>query len=80
MDRVFRVYRSKQTSLARDFETYDRTPVTEVLVLELEQSDKVDFSSTDKDKLHMVSNRTNELKRKIKSIVPCNMNKTSSTS
>ena len=62
--------------IAGDPDAYDWTPVIEMVVLELEQSDKVDCPLTDKDKVDMVSNRANELKRKIKSIVPCDVNKT----
>ena len=47
-----------------------------MVVLELEQSNKVDCPLNDKDKVDMVSNRANELKRKIKSIVPCDVNET----
>ena len=62
--------------IAGDSDAFDWTPVIEMVVLELEQSDKaVDCPLADKDKLDMISNRTDELKRKIKSVVPCDVNK-----
>ena len=62
--------------IAGDPDAYDWTSVIEMVVLELEQSNKVDCPLNDKDKVDMVSNRANELKRKIKSIVPCDVNET----
>lgn len=49
-----------------------------MVVLELEQNNKADCvrALTDTDNFNMVSNRANEVKRKIKSIVSCDVNKT----
>ena len=65
--------------IAGDAEAHDWTPLIEIAVLELEQGrgivDGRSETSADKEKLDCVLNRADELKRKIKSIVPCDVNK-----
>ncbi|CAB3983777.1 nicotinamide N-methyltransferase-like [Paramuricea clavata] len=64
--------------IAGDPDAYDWMPLIEVAVLELEQGRGIAESPvvprTDKEKLDCV-NRANELKRKIKSVVPCDVTK-----
>ena len=55
------------------------TPIIEIAVLELEQGRGIIESPdvvTDKEKLERVLSRANELKQKIKSVVPCDVTKT----
>jgi hypothetical protein len=65
--------------IAGDAEAHDWTPLIEIAVLELEQGrgivDERSETSADKEKLDFVQNRADELKRKIKSIVPCDVTK-----
>jgi SAM-dependent methyltransferase len=64
--------------IAGDPDAYDWMPLIEIAVLELEQGRGIGKSPavprTDKEKLDCV-NRANELKRKIKSVVPCDVTK-----
>ena len=63
--------------IAGDPDAYDWMPLIEIAVLELEQGRGIVKSPvvrTDKEKLDCV-NRANELKRKIKSVVPCDVMK-----
>ncbi|CAB4019994.1 nicotinamide N-methyltransferase-like [Paramuricea clavata] len=66
--------------IAGDPDAHDWMPLIEIVVLELEQGrgivDESGESSADKEKLERVLNAAaNEVKRKIKSIVPCDVNK-----
>ena len=65
--------------IAGDPDAHDWMPLIEIAVLELEQGrgivDERSETSADKEKLDCVLNRADELKRKIKSIVPCDVNK-----
>ena len=63
-------------------DAHDWTPLIEIVVLELEQergiaaiADGSSVALTDKEKRERVVNRANELKGKIKSIVPCDVTK-----
>ena len=64
--------------IAGDPDAHDWMPLIEIAVLELEQGRGIVESPavprTDKEKLDCV-NRANELKRKIKSVVPCDVTK-----
>jgi nicotinamide N-methyltransferase len=63
--------------IAGDPDAYDWMPLIEIAVLELEQGRGIVKSPvvrTDEEKLDCV-NRANELKRKIKSVVPCDVTK-----
>ena len=63
--------------IAGDPDAYDWMPLIEIAVLELEQGRGIVESPvvrTDEEKLDCV-NRANELKRKIKSVVPCDVTK-----
>ena len=63
--------------IAGDPDAYDWMPLIEIVVLELEQGRGIVESPvvrTDKEK-HDCVNRANELKRKIKSVVPCDVTK-----
>ena len=65
--------------IAGDPDAYDWMPLIEIVVLELEQGRGIVESPvvrTDKEK-HDCVNRANELKRKIKSVVPCDVTKAS---
>ncbi|CAB4019677.1 nicotinamide N-methyltransferase-like [Paramuricea clavata] len=63
--------------IAGDPDAYDWMPLIEIAVLELEQGRGIVESPVlrkDKEKLDCV-NRANELKRKIKSVIPCDVTK-----
>ncbi|CAB4019676.1 nicotinamide N-methyltransferase-like [Paramuricea clavata] len=63
--------------IAGDTDAFDWMPLIEIAVLELEQGRGIVESPvlrTDKEKLDCV-NRANELKRKIKSVIPCDVTK-----
>ncbi|XP_028395124.1 nicotinamide N-methyltransferase-like [Dendronephthya gigantea] len=66
--------------IAGEPDAHDWTPLIEIVVQELEQADeslKESFVAlTDEEKIEAVHKRTKELKRKIKSIVACDVTKT----
>ena len=55
-------------------EAHDWTPLIELVVLELEAKN-ADCPAGNKDKLASVAHRASEIKRKIKSIIPCDVTK-----
>ena len=65
--------------IASDPDAFNWTPIIEIAVLELEQGRGIMESPdvlTDKEKLDCVRSRANELKQKIKSVLPCDVTKT----
>lgn len=61
--------------IAGDPDAHDWTPIFQLAVLELEKGSSVLL--TEKEKLYQVQNRVDELKRKLKSVVPCDVFKSS---
>ncbi|XP_028409883.1 nicotinamide N-methyltransferase-like [Dendronephthya gigantea] len=61
--------------IAGEPDAHDWMPLFEV-ISELEQEDKIPVESTEKEKQDTLLHRADELKKKIKSIVPCDVTKT----